>query len=599
MPRRISISVRLIRRLLSGVAGLLVLVIVSACVLVAQATSSVNSRWDGHVAWVLPFENNSAQPGLDWIGASFPDLMNQRLTSAGFLTIRREDRRYALKHLGLPAEFHPTHATTYRIGKTLDADFIVFGTYKVADGRITATARVLDMHGPRMGSVLQEQGDLGQLIHVENALAWKAAVQMEPQSNLQEQTFLAASKDLRLDSFEDYIRGEIDSSEQDKISHLTKAVQLSPNYSQAWLALGKAYFADQQYEQAIGPLEKVPAQSRLSLEAKFYSGLSYLYTGNYPKAQAEFSYIAAVLPMSEVLNNEGVSINRRGQNGTALFERVVQLNPQNADYWFNLAVSERRVKNYSAALKAVSQYLALKPQDEEAQGLRQNLQMLKNAPPSAKLKIASTMQRQEAPAMDAASDETGSGSATTDEASWPGTAGKKTANSSSNPSSDASAESAEYDPLERIARSYDESAFRQAAFALEQMNALKLKALPASKRAVLLGEQGQSYVNEGLLLEAEREFQLALAADPKSAAAYAGLAEVHEYSGSARIAQQEAAESLQMYPNVQAYLVLARIDLAQRSLDSAQSYVQRALQLDPKNSAALGIEQAIRNQQSK
>ena len=56
---------------------------------------------------------------------------------------------------------------------------------------------------------------------------------------------------------------------------------------------------------------------------------------------------------------------------------------------------------------------------------------------------------------------------------------------------------------------------------------------------------------------------------------------------------------LQVHPNVQAYLVLARIDLAQRSLDSAQSYVQRALQLDPKNSAALGIEQAIRNQQSK
>ena len=88
----------------------------------SQSASANQTDWDGHLVWVLPFENNSTQPGLDWIGASFPDILNSRLSSAGFLTIRREDRRYAMQHLALPVDFHPTQATAYRIAQTLDAD---------------------------------------------------------------------------------------------------------------------------------------------------------------------------------------------------------------------------------------------------------------------------------------------------------------------------------------------------------------------------------------------------------------------------------------------------------------------------------------------
>ncbi|MGC2250822.1 MAG: hypothetical protein WA626_09110, partial [Acidobacteriaceae bacterium] len=47
----------------------------------AQSESASETDWNGHLIWVLPFENNSAQPGLDWIGASFPDILNARLSS--------------------------------------------------------------------------------------------------------------------------------------------------------------------------------------------------------------------------------------------------------------------------------------------------------------------------------------------------------------------------------------------------------------------------------------------------------------------------------------------------------------------------------------
>ena len=107
------------------------------------------------------------------------------------------------------------------------------------------------------------------------------------------------------------------------------------------------------------------------------------------------------------------------------------------------------------------------------------------------------------------------------------------------------------------------------------MNAMKLRSLPPAERAQRLCQQGREYVNDGLLLEAERQFQLALAADPNSAAAYAGLAEVHEYAGSIKIAQQEANKSLQTQPNAAAYLVLARIALSQHSLDRCTEKCRR------------------------
>ncbi|MHB1938899.1 MAG: tetratricopeptide repeat protein [Acidobacteriaceae bacterium] len=572
------------------------LAVLAAVPSLAQPHSANQADWDGHLIWVLPFGNNSTQPGLDWIGASFPDILNARLSSAGFLTIRREDRRYAMQHLGLPADFHPTQATAYRIGQTLDADYVVFGNYTVANGRIRASARVLDMHGPSMGGALVEEGDLDQLIDIEDSLAWKTAMQIDPNLNLQEQTFLAASRDLRLDAFENYIRGLVEPGTEERIGHLTKAVQLSPGYVQAWFALGQAYFDNQQYDQAEAAFAKVPKGGRLSLEAMFYSGLSDLYTGNYASAQTAFTSISSVLPLPEVLNDEGIAFNRRGQNGTAFFKRVVEMDPQNADYWFNLAVSERRQKDYTAALNAVAHGLTLHPQDEEAQNLRKNLTMLKNG------QLTPAMAR---PVADANPSPGQAGTDATDGQAEPASDAKDQADASGTNSSSAStatpavsdAASPDYEPLERIARIYDESSLRQGAFALEQMNAMKLRSMPPAERAQRLCQQGSAYVNDGLLLEAERQYQLALAADPGSAAAYAGLAEVHEYAGSMKIAQQEASKSLQEKPNAAAYLVLARIALSQHGLTEARSNIDNALRLEPNNTAAKGILQAIQMQQ--
>jgi tetratricopeptide (TPR) repeat protein len=532
------------------------------------------------VVWVTPFENHSPAPGYDWIGISFPNILNARLGAAGFLTIRRSDQHYAMQHLGLPQDFHPTLATTFRIAQTLDAQYVVFGTYSIAGGQISVRARLLRINDPAIPPPLEVRGPLNQLITLEDQLAWQVANAIDPSIAIDEDTFLAAGKNLRLDAFESFIRGEAETAPQQKIERFSHAVQLSPDYTEAWYALGRAYFDNQQYEEAVAPFARVPRSSREWLEAQFYSGLAHLYTGGYAAAQSEFSSIAAVLPMPGVLNNEGIAINRSGQNGTGFFERVVQLDPQNADYWFNLAVSQRRQKNYPAALKAARRSLALQPHNEETQHLVGNLQALVSgtaAPPKA-----------------AASSAADSSSATPEAQSTADVAGTPSPGTATSP---ASGDDADYEPLERIARSWDESSFRQAAFAMEQINAIKLQALPPQKQAAQLCDQGTHYVSEGLLLEAQRQFQLSLKIIPGNACALAGMAQVHDFSGNAAAAEREAQQSIAQQPNAAAYIVLARVALQHRSYPQAQSAVEHALQLDPKNSAAIGLQQALAAQQ--
>ena len=83
------------------------------------------------------------------------------------------------------------------------------------------------------------------------------------------------------------------------------------------------------------------------------------------------------------------------------------------------------------------------------------------------------------------------------------------------------------------------------------------------------------------------------AADPRNALAHSGLAEVREQSGDADAARAEAKLSLQIKPTVDAWLVLARIDMQANYLAPAADEVHNALALEPQSSAALGMKDAL------
>jgi tetratricopeptide (TPR) repeat protein len=185
-------------------------------------------------------------------------------------------------------------------------------------------------------------------------------------------------------------------------------------------------------------------------------------------------------------------------------------------------------------------------------------------------------------------------------AEWKGLARPQAPELNSNPKSSpnstpASVTAAEpkADPLERIARNFDAVAFRQAALMLDQVEASRLAALTPRQRAQKLAGQAKDYLNRGLLLEAERLYQSAVATDGKVAEAHEGLAEVRELTGDAEAARKEARAALRLEPSADAYLVLGRLDLAGGHLDDANKEAGEALRLDPTSRAVQELRRQI------
>ncbi len=508
----------------------------------AQATGAdvTSAAPPGRLILVLPFDNHSGNLALDWIGDSFPDTLNARLSSSGFLTITREDREYALDHLGLPAGFRPTRATTLRIAQTLDADYVVVGSYTVAAGKLQVQAQVVRVNQLRMSPPLADSSELSRLYDVENATAWKVAREIDPQLPVAEQTFLAASAGVPLSAFENYIRGVEATSQQERLKRLSAAVTESPTYTQAMLALGKAQFSARDYDHASMTLAKIPLADRRALEARFYLGLARFNSAKYADAEQAFGFVATRLPLPEVINNQAVAISRQGRDAAALFQRAVAADPNDADYHYNLAVSLLRRHDGAGAKREIEASLRLRKLDGEAQQLR---------------------------------DQIARGGTIVAVSAGTGDAG--------------------FAPLERIRRTYSETSFRQAAFQLDQMRQMRMATMKPAERATEYTEQGKTYLAQGLLPEAEQEFQLALGADAQSAPARLGLAQVREQSNDDAQARSEAQNSLRLQPSADAHALLARLDLKGNRLAEAGEEVKQALNLDPRNSAAIGLRQAL------
>ncbi len=508
------------------------------------------------VLLVLPFDNRTGQPNLEWVREAAAQILTLRFASAGFQPTSRADRMYALDHLGLPQGFQPSRASALKLAETLDADSIVVGSYITDGSGIVAEASLVDVPNLRMLPEVSARGEMKDLIAVFGELAWKLTTQLDPSFNVGEETFANAGNNVRLDAFEQYIRGITEPDQAERLRHLENAVKLSPDFSPAWMALGREDYNGQQYQDAADAFAKVghnepeglpPQQAKdwlagdPGLEADFYRGLSLMFLGDYAQAEQAFANVARVLPLAEVVNDQGVAVSRQGRDGTSLFLQAAATDPNAADYHFNLAVSLKREGNLAGALNELAQCLKLRPNDSEAQAL--------------------------------------------DDA-WRGNSGAGGANEPSG--ADAGAE-----PLERIVRRFDETAFRQAAAMLDQVNAGRLAALTPRDQAQTLCTQAKGFLDRGLLLEAERLYKDAVAADATSAEAHAGLAEVRERSGDSDGARKEAHEALELGPSAGAYLVLAQLDLEAGALEEADTEAGNALKLDPANRAAQDLMQQI------
>ncbi len=496
---------------------------------------------------VFPFSNSSRQPRLEWMSEAFPEILSQRLNTALLYVISREDRQYAFDRMGIPVNLHASRATLYRIANQLDADFILLGSYSLnpstptagapgtpGDGQtLTARAQVLDMKALRLLPEQVESGPLNGFMTIQTALAWDLLRQMRPKWTETRQQFLQHAPAVRLDAFENFIRGVVATTSADKIRYLMAALAVDPNYSQASLLLGKTYFAARDYEQAAASLAKFPANDPAYAQASFYLGLSEFHLGHFEKASAAFKATAERVPLTEVLNNIGAAESRRGRRtATDYFQKAIKADPSDPDYHFNLAVALYRAGDAPAAQRQLNETLRLRPGDTEAK------------------QFADAILASPSPAV----------------------------------------------PFSRIKHNYDESSYRQLSLELQKAIEESIgKAKPAAQASLHL-ERARELLANGAAGQAESQFRASLAQDPGNPDALAGLAHALLLENNFAEARKQAQAAIAVEPSSEAYLVLARAALHDRDRTAANQNLQKALAFGPADEDTRAVAQEIQNQ---
>ena len=317
---------------------------------------------------VMPFENQSKLAGAEWISEACSEVLVQRMSSPTVYVISRDERVMSFDRAGVPVAVRPSRATVFRIAEQMGADFVVLGSYELSGTNFRASAQFLEVKGLRLRPEVHASGALTDFVTLQSSLAWQLMRQMPNPVQVTQEQFVKGAPFLRLDAFENYVRGVVSTSRPQKTRYLKEAMRLNPGYTAAAFELGSVYYEGHDYEQAVVWLAKVPKDDRVGGEATFLLGMSEYYRGNLDRAFNAFNSLVTRLPLTEVYNNLGVVDARRGRRSAALeyFSRAVAADPSDPDYRFNLALAHFKNSDNAGASRQLREVLQLRPNDGEA-----------------------------------------------------------------------------------------------------------------------------------------------------------------------------------------------------------------------------------------
>jgi len=506
---------------------------------------------------VFPFENAGASPRLDWLGEGLEELTIQRLSGAGEQVYSHAGRLVELERYGLPRSSKLSRATMLHVAEDLDADFVVFGRFMANGTSLTIESRILKVSPVRLLPALRETGTLDSLMDLHSRLVWRMLSAYDRNYALSLSEFTKRQRPLRLDAFEHYIRGLLASEDDARLRELREAARLEPEWPEPDFALGEAYFTRRDYDSALPWYARVPKTHDRYVEALFATGVCRLLLGQPDHAEEVFISLQEALKnnvvsgadLPEILNDLAIARARQGKTAAAQsdFRRAAELDPEEDDYAFNLGLLALQTNDPAAAAVYFHEAAEREPDNSEDRALL----------------ILS---------LEAAGNKT--------EADQEREAANETFGPNGLPAIRLDAKNETLARLNRIKTELDITALR-AEIESAESPASSADSASSSDTPITHIRRGRQELSAGHADAAEKEFRVALAADPNSAAAHRGLAEIDRRQGKMDDAVKELQASLETRDSAVVRTMLAKIYLEQKKPDLARAEVEKALKLAP------------------
>ena len=533
-------------------------------------TKSASSRG---IYLVFPFENAGNSPRLDWLGEGLEELTIQRLSAAGEQVYSHTGRLGELERYGIPSSAKLSRATMLRVAEDLDADFVLFGSFTSDGSTLQVECKVLRTHPASLLPAWRESGSLDSVVELQTRLVWRMLSGSDTAYPLSLVEFGKAQRALRLDAFEHYVRGLIGAEDEARLRDLREAARLEPDWPDPQFALGDVYFARRDCNSALPWYARVPKTHGSYVEALFSTGVCRLLLNEPDRAEETFNALQTLLYGSvgagvdfpEILNNLAIAKARQNKSpgANADLQRAADLDPDEDDYPFNLGLLAMRSGDFSGAavlFREASQREPDIPEDRSLLILALEKEGKKDEAEQEKIAATEAFGPNGLPAIRA----------------------------------DLGAEAIA--KLERLKTELDPETLRFQMETAVSKTSTNATATAGDTTAGHLWKARQES-SAGHLGEAEREYRVALAREPGSAAAHLGLAELDRRQGKLDEAVKEYQASLQARDSAVVRTTLARVYLEQKKPALARVEAERALKLAPNYSEAKQVLEHLQNTQ--
>jgi tetratricopeptide (TPR) repeat protein len=350
---------------------------------------------------VLQFHNDSQFSDLNWVGESIAETLMAEFAGANQIVVSRASRAEATRRLSLRPDANFTKATLLRLGQTVGADYLCFGSFEVTlpqsqaalkDSSIRISAQFVDLRKLHDGPEISEAGRLTELSRLQEHLAYESLKYLDPKVERKAEDFMSPQKAVRLDVEESYVRGLLSANREQKQKWFLQAEALDGKFPGPVLELGKMALEQKQYAQAIEWLRRIGPNDPNYPDARFKMGLAAYAAKDYLGAAGYFREVSKTYPLSEVYNNLGASENQLNQTNAADdFRRALEGDPNSTVYIFNLGTALLKSNSYDEAAKRFQQVLDREPNDADARQLldvakRRDLGALVSKSPAQRLK---------------------------------------------------------------------------------------------------------------------------------------------------------------------------------------------------------------------
>jgi tetratricopeptide (TPR) repeat protein/TolB-like protein len=314
---------------------------------------------------VFPFENQTDDRNLDWIGEGISVLIIERLTSEpGLSVMQREDRLAGFEKIGLPETAIISRATAMKLGWDSGSDYVITGRFVGGADDFSVYARITDLVSSSASPEIKLSGKLEDVIPLTSTLSWQLLKVIVSTTQTPESDFTSRAP-LPRSAFENYIRGLLNNDPKRRTEYFENAIRLNPRYSAAIYQLGRQKYLEGDFKTSNQILEKLVPADREYPSAQFVVGVNNYRLGDYVRAAANFTELPQTY---NVLVDLGAALSAKGDPAGALsaWEKAAALDPYADEAVFDIGYLSFVRGDFDTAARSFEQTLRLQGRDAEA-----------------------------------------------------------------------------------------------------------------------------------------------------------------------------------------------------------------------------------------